>query len=116
MVLSILHLQLCLIFIMHPDTYTAAGDHADQPRAISIAAIAIVAVVFIFLNLIIIAVIIWYVRSHSKKQKSTNRVGENNHTSNGDLQTGYQQVKRPQSYIQPFDTVSPKDSTQHTHC
>ena len=102
---------------MHPDTNTAAGGHADQPGAIpiaaiaAIAAIAIVAVVFIFLNVIIIAVIIWYVRSHSKKQKSTNRVGENNQTSNGDVQTEYQQAKRPQSYIQPFDTVRPKDST-----
>ena len=115
MVLSILHLLLYLIYIMHPDMYRAAGGHADQPGAIPIAAIAIAAVVFVFLNLIIIAVIIWYIRSRSKNQKSTNKVCENNHTSNGDLQREYQQVERPQSYMQPFDTVRPKDSTQHTH-
>lgn len=63
---------------------------------------------FALLNLITFAVIVRYVHSHFKKGKSTYIVYQNNHTSDGDLQTEYHQLERPQSYAQPFD---PKDST-----
>ena len=82
-----------------------AGGLADQPGVI--AGIVIAAVGFA-LNLITFAVIVRYVHSHSKKGKSTCIVYENNHTSDGNLQTEYHQLERPHSYEQPID---PEDST-----
>ena len=87
---------------MHPERGT--GGLANQPGAI--AGIAIAAVVFVLLNLIMFAVITCYVHSRSKNGRSTHIVYEN--ISDGDLQTEYHQVERPQSYVQPCD---PKDST-----
>ena len=89
---------------MHPERDTEGL--ANQPGAI--AGIAIAAVVFALLSLIIFAVIVYYVHSRSKHGRSTHIVYENNHLSDGDLQTEYHQVERPQSYALPFD---PKDST-----
>ena len=89
---------------MHPERDTEGL--ANQPGAI--AGIAVAAVVFALLSLIIFAVIVYYVHSRSKHGRPTHIVYENNHLSDGDLQTEYHQVERPQSYALPFD---PKDST-----
>ena len=66
----------------------------------AIAGIVIAAVVFALLNLIVIVVIVYYMRSRSKNQKSTRGVG--------DLQTECHQLERSQSCAQPSDA---KDST-----
>ena len=66
----------------------------------AIAGIVIGAVVFGLLNLVVIVVIVYYMRSRSKNQKSTRGVG--------DLQTECHQLERSQSYAQPSDA---KDST-----
>ena len=89
---------------MHPERGT--GGLANQPGFI--AGIAIAAVVFALLNLIMFAAIACYIHSHSKNGRSTHIVYENHYSSDGDLQTEYHQVERPQSYELPFD---PKDST-----
>ena len=81
----------------------AAGD---------ITGIVIAAVVFVILHLILIGVIVYYIRLRSKNQKSTNIVHENNNTSDGDWQAEYHQVERSQSYAQPLDAITPKDSIQ----
>ena len=62
----------------------------------AIAGIVIGAVVFALLNLIVIVVIVYYMRSHSKNQKSTRGVG--------DLQAECHQLERSQSYPQPSDS------------
>ena len=83
------------ILIMHATTGGLAAG--------AIGGIVIRAVVFALLNLILIAVIVYYICLRPKNQKSTYIVRENNYTSVGDLQT--------QSYAQPFDAIRPKDST-----
>ena len=65
---------------------TATGGLA----AGAIAGIVIAAVVFALLNLIVIAVIVYYMRSRAKNQKSTRGVGDQN--------SEYHQVKRSQLY------------------
>ena len=106
---------------MYPDPVT--GRHA----AGAIAGIIVPGIVIVIgVILALTAVIIWCIHSHSKNRKPTNRFGENDHPNDGDLhlyaqplndgvlQIECQQMKRPQSYVQPLDTVRPKDSTQHT--
>ena len=88
--------------------HTATGGLA----AGAIAGIVIAAVVFGLLHLILIAVIVYYIRSRAKRQKSTYIVYENNHTNDGDLQAEYHQLERSQSYAQPFDAKRPEDSIQ----
>ena len=89
---------------MHPERDT--GKPSNQPGFI--AGIAIAAAVFVLLNLITFAAIACYVHSRSKNGRSTHIVYENHYSSDGNLQTEYHQVERPQSYELPFD---PKDST-----
>ena len=84
----------------------ATGEPTNQPGFI--AGIAIAAVVFVLLNLIMFAAIACYIHSRSKNGRSTHTVYENHYSSDGDLQTEYHQVERPQSYELPFD---PKHST-----
>ena len=79
--------------------HTATGGLA----AGAIGGIVIAAVVFALLNLIVIAVIVYCVRSRSKNQKSTHGVG--------DLQAEYHQLERSQSHAQPSNAISTKDST-----
>ena len=99
-VISLLH----FILIMHSER--ATGEPINQPGFI--AGIAIAAVVFVLLNLIMFAAIACYIHSRSKNGRSTHTVYENHYSSDGDLQTEYHQVERPQSYELPFD---PKHST-----
>ena len=94
-------LHLLLLLIIHLDTVTGGA----------IAGIVIAAVVFVILHLIMIALIVYYKRLHSKNQKFANVVYENNNTSDGDLQAEYHQLERSQSHAQPFDTIRPKDLT-----
>ena len=77
----------------------------------AIAGIVIAAVVFVILQLIMIALIVYYKRLHSKNQNFANVVHENNNTSVEDRQAEYYELERPQSYAQPFVTIIPKDST-----
>ena len=94
-------LHLLLLLIIHLDTVTGGA----------IAGIVIAAVVFVILHLIMIGVIVYYKRLHSKNQNFANVVYENNNTSEGDLQAEYHQLERSQSHAQPFDTIRPKDLT-----
>ena len=81
-------LHLLLLLIIHLDTVTG-GD---------IAGIVIGAVVFVILHLIMIGVIVYYKRLHSKNQNFANVVYENNNTTVGDLQAEYHQLERSQSH------------------
>ena len=85
--------------------------HTGGLTAGDITGIVIGAVIFVILHLILIAVIVYYKRLRTKNQKSTNIVCENNNTSDGDRQAEYHQLERSQSYAQPLDAVTPKDST-----
>ena len=77
----------------------------------AIAGIVIGAVVFALLPLIMIPMIFYYMRLLAKNQKSVNVVCKSNRTTVGDLQTDHHQVEKPQSYAQPLDATTPKDST-----
>ena len=95
-------LHLLLLLIIHLDTVTGGA----------IAGIVIAAVVLIVvLQLIMIGVIVYYKRLHSKNQNFANVVYENNDTTVGDLQAEYHQLERSQSHAQPFDAIRPKDLT-----
>ena len=99
------HLKRCILsnhfttaFYLNVDP--VAGGLADQPGVITG---IVIGTVLALLNLITFAVIVRYIHSHSKNGKSTCIVYENNHTSDGDLQTEYHQLERPHSYEQPID-------------
>ena len=77
----------------------------------AIAGIVIGAVVFALLPLIMIPMIFYYMHLRAKNQKSVNVVCKNNCTTVGDLQTDHHQVEKSQSYAQPLDATTPKDST-----
>ena len=93
--------------LLYLNLYAATGGLA----AGAIAGIFIGAVIFALLLLMIIAVIIWHKCSHAKNKKSTNVLHAYNPTTVGDLQTDHHQVERSQSYAQPLDAITPKDST-----
>ena len=93
--------------LLYLNLYAATGGLA----AGAIAGIFIGAVVFALLLLMISAVIIWHKRSHAKNKKSTNILHAYNHTTVGDLHAECHQVERSQSYAQPLDAITPKDST-----
>ena len=106
---------------MYADPVT--GRHA----AGAIAGIVVPGIVIVIgVILVLTAAIIWCIHLHSKNRKPTNSFGDNDHPNDGDLhlhaqplndgvlQIECQQMKRPKSYVQPLDTVRPKDSTQHT--
>ena len=99
-----------VVHIFHLLLYLNLYDVTGGLAAGAIAGIFIGAVVFALLLLMIIAVIIWHKRSHAKNEKSTNILHENN-TTVGDLQAECHQAERPQSYAQPLDAITPKDST-----
>ena len=77
----------------------------------AIAGIVIAAVIFALLQLIMIGVIVYYKRLHSKNENFANVVHENNNTTVEDRQAEYYQLERPQSYAQPLDAIIPRDST-----
>ena len=93
--------------LLYLNLYDVTGGLADG----AIAGIIIGAVVFALLLLMIMAVIIWHKRSHAKNKKSTNIPHAYNHTTVGDLQAECHQAERSQSYAQPLDAITPKDST-----
>ena len=99
-----------VVHIFHLLLYLNLYDVTGGLAAGAMAGIIVVAVVFALLLLMIIAVIIWHKRSHGKNEKSTNILHENN-TTVGDLQAECHQAERPQSYAQPLDAITPKDST-----
>ena len=74
----------------------------------AIAGIVIGAVVFALLHLVVIVVIVYYMRSRSKNQKSTHGVR--------DQKSEYQQVKRSQSYARLCHRIVRDDSFQTEAC
>ena len=100
-----------VVHIFHLLLYLNLYDVTGGLAAGAMAGIIVVAVVFALLPLMIIAVIIWRKRSHVENKKSTNILHENNCTSVGDLQADCHQAERSQSYAQPLDAITPKDST-----
>ena len=100
-----------VVHIFHLLLYLNLDAATGGLAAGAIAGIVIVAVVFALLPLMIIAVIIRHKRSHAKNESSMNILHENNHTTVGDLQAECHQAERSQSYAQPLDTMTPKDST-----
>ena len=99
-----------VVHIFHLLLYLNLYDVTGGLAAGAMAGIIVVAVVFALLLLMVTAVIIWHKRSHAKNEKSTNILHENN-TTVGDLQAECHQAERPQSYAQPLDAITPKDST-----
>ena len=99
-----------VVHIFHLLLYLNLYDVTGGLAAGAMAGIIVVAVVFALLLLIMIGVIIWHKRSHAENEKSTNILHENN-TTVGDLQAECHQAERPQSYAQPLDAITPKDST-----
>ena len=100
-----------VVHIFHLLLYLNLYDVTGGLAAGAMAGIFIGAVIFALLLLMIIAVIIWHKCSHAKNKKSTNVLHAYNPTTVGDLQTDHHQVERSQSYAQPLDAITPKDST-----